>query len=79
MLTWFARFKEMFLHDEVAFRRWTRALIMGLAGSGMTFSDQLAEILGAPVKSIKVAAVVCMFISVMINLGDKNPPQGETK
>ena len=63
------------LYDEVMVRRWGRALLMALATGGMGFSDQLAAVLGAPIRWIKIAAVIAGFIAVAINLGDKNPPK----
>ena len=63
------------LYDEVMVRRWGRALLMALATGGMGFSDQLAAVLGAPVRWIKIAAVIAGFIAVAINLGEKNPPK----
>ena len=63
------------LNDEVMVRRWGRALLMALATGGMGFADQLAAVLGAPVRWIKIAAVIAGFIAVAINLGDKNPPK----
>ncbi len=71
------------LHDELKVRRWLRSLLMAFAGSGLAFADQMASAIGAPgaVKTIKIIAVICGFISVAINLGDKNPApsQGDMK
>lgn len=77
MITFFQKFLASFLHDEMKFRRWMRSLLMALATGGMGFADQLAEVAGTPVKWIKVAAVIAGFISVAINLGDKNPKAEE--
>jgi hypothetical protein len=62
-------------YDELAVRRWGRALLMGLAGGGIAFADQLAAVLEAPgaVKAIKAAAVGAGFVALMINAGDRNP------
>jgi hypothetical protein len=69
---------DVFLNDEVKVRRWLRACLMAFAGSGLAFADQMAGLLGNAglTNKIKVAAVVAGFISVAINLGEKNvsPP-----
>lgn len=64
-------------YDEVAVRRWGRALLMAFAGGGIAFADQLAAITGSDGKWIRIAAVVAGFVSVAINLGEKNekPPE----
>jgi len=65
------------LYDEMKVRRWLRVAVMAIGGSGLGYADQIAATINAPgaVKIIKVLAVICMGISVMINLGDKNPPK----
>jgi hypothetical protein len=74
------------LNDEVAVRRYLRATLMALATGGVGFADQIAAQigpawppaeLGALVMKIKIIALVSGFISVMINLGDKNPQKTE--
>jgi hypothetical protein len=63
------------LHDESAFRRWTRAALMGIAAGGIAFADQLDALLdgsGGLIKTIKVASVVAGFVSLMISVGEKN-------
>lgn len=66
---------DRFLHDELFIRRWSRAVLGALAGSGYAFADQLAELLGEPdsLKTIKVAAVVAGFLALAITAGEKNP------
>ncbi len=66
---------EALLHDEMAVRRWLRVVIMTIGGSGLSYADQISAAIGAPgaVKVIKVLSVICMGLSVMINLGEKNP------
>jgi len=66
------KFFHDLLFDELAVRRWFRAAIMALAGSGMAWGDQLAAILGTPVKSVKIAAVVAMALALTITAGEKN-------
>lgn len=63
---------ESFLYDDMKVRRWLRAALMAMAGSGMAWGDQLSQILGTPQKTIKVATVACMAVAVAINLGEKN-------
>jgi hypothetical protein len=54
-----------FFLDELAFRRWLRGGLLALAGGGMAFAGDLADLIGAPgaVKTIKVASVVAGFIA----------------
>lgn len=78
MIPLFKKFWNALLNDEMAVKRWLRAGLMAVAGSGMMWADQLAEIIGAPVKGLKVVAVICGALSVAINLGDKNKPEGES-
>jgi hypothetical protein len=68
---------DSLLHDEMKVRRWLRVAVMAIGGSGLGYADQIAATINTPgaIKTIKVLAVVCMGISVMINLGDKNPPK----
>ena len=79
MIPFFKKFFDALMNDELAFRRWMRALLMAVAGSGMMWADQLAEIIAAPVKWLKVTAVICGAIAVAINLGEKNPKPDDPK
>ena len=72
MLPFFKKFFYSLINDEMKFRRWMRSLLMALATGGMGFADQLAAVVSAPVKWVKVVAVIAGFISVAINLGEKN-------
>lgn len=74
MIPLFRKLWDALLNDEMAVRRWLRAGLMAMAGSGLAFADQIAQTVGSPgaVKTVKITAVVCGFISVMINLGEKN-------
>ena len=79
MFTFFQKFFYTFLHDEMKFRRWMRSLLMAVATGGMGFADQMAALVNAPVKWIKVSAVIAGFISVAINLGENNPKGEEAE
>lgn len=72
MIPLFKKLLNSLLYDDLAVRRWLRAGIMTLAASGMAWGDQLSEILGAPVRWIKIAAVIAMAISLAITAGEKN-------
>ena len=63
---------QSLLYDDMKVRRWLRTALMAMAASGMVWADQIAEIMGAPVKWFKIAAVICGALSVAINLGEKN-------
>lgn len=75
MLTLLKRLWRKLLYDEMAVRRWGRAGLMAVAGSGLAFADGIAGVLEAPgaVRAIKLTAVIAGFLSVAINLGDRNP------
>lgn len=68
---------DKLLHDELAVRRWGRAALMAVAGSGLAFGDQLAGLLGDSglVQTIKIIAVVAGFLSVAITAGERNKPE----
>jgi hypothetical protein len=72
----FSDFWVTLMNDEVAVRRWGRSALMGIAGGGIAFGDQLAALVNSPgmVTKIKVASVVAGFLSLLINLGEKNAP-----
>ena len=69
------KFWDSLVNDELAVRRWCRSLLMGVAGGGIAFGDQLAALVQHPglITHIKVASVVAGFISLMITAGEKNP------
>lgn len=75
MLTLLKRLWRKLLYDEMAVRRWVRAGLMGLAAGGIGFADQMAGLIDAPgaVRTIKLVAAAAAFLSVSINLGDRNP------
>lgn len=72
MIPMFRRLWYRLRYDELAVQRWSRALLMGLATGGIAFGDQLAAVLGSEVKSIKIAAVIAGFLSLMVTAGEKN-------
>ena len=74
MIPLFRHLIDKVLHDEAAVRRWGRAALMGIAGGGIAFADQLAAALDMPdyIKAIKACAVVAGFLSLMISIGEKN-------
>ena len=74
MIPLFRSLADKLLHDELAVRRWGRALLMAIAGGGIAFGDQIAGLLGdsSLVKVIKVAAVVAGFLSLSITAGERN-------
>jgi hypothetical protein len=68
------RLADKILHDELAVRRWGRALLMAVAGGGIAFGSQLADALGDSglTQAIKVVAIVAGFLSLAITAGEKN-------
>ena len=75
MIPLFKKLIAALLYDDLAVRRWLRAAVMAMAGSGMMWGDQIAANLGTPAKWVKVCAVGCMIIAGIINLGEKNPKE----
>jgi len=71
MIPFFKRIFSLFFTNEAFFERGTRAVLMGLAGSGVAFGNDIASIAGLPSwgKGIKIAGVVAGFLSVMISAG----------
>jgi hypothetical protein len=65
-----------FRYDPLFVRRWGRAALMAVAGSGLAFGDQLAAVLDAPgaVKAVKIVAIVAGLLSVAITAGERNRP-----
>lgn len=72
MIPLFKHLLDKLLHDELAVRRWGRALLMAVATGGLAFADQLAQILGSEVKAVKIAAVVAGFLSLAVTAGERN-------
>lgn len=68
-------FWDQFLNNEAFFIARVRALVMFFALSGLTFGHDLAESLGWPgvERYVKVLAVVCGGISLLMRAGDKTP------
>lgn len=79
MIPLFKHLADQLLHDELAVRRWSRALLMAIAGGGIAFADQLAAVLEAPgaVKAIKLLAVLAGFCSLAITAGERNAKADE--
>lgn len=77
MFPFFARFFRMFARDEAFFERVCRAVLMAFATGGVAFGDQLATAAGLPRwgQGIKVAGMVCGFLSLLIPAGQKNPEE----
>jgi hypothetical protein len=80
MLTFLKKFWDAFLHDELAFRRWSRGFLLWLGGAAITVASAgwdvvrtwtLKEWLG------RLAIAGILGLAGMINLGDKNPPKEE--
>jgi len=78
MITWMKKFLNAFLHDEMAFRRWSRGFLLWLGGAAVTVASAgwdvartwtLKEWLG------RLAVAGILGFAGMINLGDKNPPK----
>lgn len=72
-------FWDNFLNNEAYFIARVRAVVMFFALSGVTFGHDMAEALGAPAleKYIKIVAVVCGGISLLMRAGEKNEPPKE--
>lgn len=64
-----------FLFDKTFFVRAMRSFIATMAASGLAFSDQIASAIGAPHAAhvIKVIAIICTGLSLMLGAGDKTP------
>jgi hypothetical protein len=77
MIPLLKRFVHGLLYDDLAFRRWVRASLMLVAGSGAAFANDLATVLGdsGMVGAIKTAAVVAGALSVAITAGERNQRQ----
>lgn len=75
MLTLIRKLFDKILFDDKAVARWLRGTLLGFAGTGLAFSEQLAAVLPGSVaaEKIKVAAVVAGFVAGMVTAGDKNP------
>ena len=54
---------------------WARSLLMALAGGGLAFAGDLAQLGFSPpaVQRVKVASVVAAFLASAMKAGDKNP------
>ena len=78
MLKLFKIFFDKLLFDDKAAARWLRGGLLGFAGSGMVFAEQLSTIIpGNPaIEKIKIAAVISVFLGGMVTAGDKNPTPG---
>jgi len=87
MIPFFRHLIDKFLHDELAVRRWGRAVLMALSVGGLAFADQLADVMGYAgddglVRAVKIAAVVAGFLSLAVTAGERNvppPPPGPEK
>lgn len=79
MIPFFVRFFRLFARDEAFFERVSRAALMAFATGGVAFGDQLAAAASLPGwgRGIKIAGMVCGFLSLMIPAGQKNPQPGE--
>lgn len=68
-------FWDRFLNNEAYFIARVRTLVMVVGASGGLFGKQLADALGSPrlEAPFKVAAVVCMGLSLLMRAGDKTP------
>ena len=77
MIPFFRRVLRLFAYDEAFFERFFRSILMGLAGGGIAFGDQLATIVGLPGwgRAAKVAGIVAGAISLMVAAGQKNAPE----
>lgn len=74
MIPFFARFFRMFARDESFFERVVRSVLMAFATGGVAFGDQLAAAASLPGwgRGIKIAGMVCGFLSLLIPAGQKN-------
>jgi hypothetical protein len=75
MLKFWRGFWDNFLNNEAYFIARTRSLVFVVAASGMTFGHDLAEAMDVPhiEKYIKVAAVLCGGLALLMRAGDKTP------
>ena len=75
MFTWWPRFWDRFLNNEAYFVARVRALVMGLSLGGLAFAKDMGDALGSPAvgKWLKVLAVVCGGIALLMRAGDKTP------
>lgn len=74
MLPFVKRVFGSFLNDELAFKRWSRAILITTAASGVGFADQMADTFNAPgaAKAVKLFAIFCGFLGGAITAGEKN-------
>jgi hypothetical protein len=65
---------DKLLNDEMFVRRWLRAGLFTVAGTGFAFADQIGALVAEPalVKWLKIAAVLSGGVAAAINLGEKN-------
>lgn len=63
-------------YDELAVRRWSRALVLGLATGATGFADALTD---SPegAKWIRIAGATAALIAGAITAGERNPPQAQ--
>jgi hypothetical protein len=73
MIPFFKHTFRLLLHDELAFVRWFRGLLISFAVGGIALGDELDPYLdGDVISGIKVAAIVCGFIAGATTAGERN-------